>query len=171
MGMTVSTWRYHLPSENGEGWAIIFMDSIGCFSALSDWGDYGYRWPEAGWGPGDFRAFFLQCDDNYILRKISRSEVYYGDRTAKNIRRRICELRRGGGRTWTPVRAREEWETLERYGVDSREEFAVWYQHTEIDEAYELAEYDHSYQALAFIARVLPRLREAIRVELAKAAA
>jgi hypothetical protein len=29
--------------------AIAFLDSIGCFSVLSDYGDYGYRWPEAGW--------------------------------------------------------------------------------------------------------------------------
>lgn len=44
--MSVTTWRYHMPNDRatGEGWAVCFLDSIGCFSVLSDYGDYGYRW-------------------------------------------------------------------------------------------------------------------------------
>jgi len=88
-----ATWRYHLPNENGEGWAIAFLDSSGVFTSVSDYGDYGHRWPQAGWGPEDFRAFFLQCDDSYILGKISRRDEYDGDRTVRAIKDRILELR------------------------------------------------------------------------------
>ena len=68
---TVTTWRYHLPNINLEGWVIAFLDSTGCLSVLSDFGDYGYRWHEGGWGPGDFREFFVRCDSGYISRKIA----------------------------------------------------------------------------------------------------
>jgi hypothetical protein len=161
----VTTWRYHLASIKGEGWIVAFLDSIGCFSVLSDFGDYGHRWPQAGWGPGDFRKFFVQCDGDYILRKIARRDVYDGKETYEAIRRRICELRRN--RHLSAVFARKEWEIVDRQDkVYSREDFAMWYERTGISDAYELAVYDFNPQAKTFIQLVLPRLQAAIRAEI-----
>ena len=161
----VTTWRYHLPSVNCEGWAVAFLDSIGCFAVLSDYGDYGHRWPQNGWGPGGFRDFFLQCGDDYVLRKIAPRKCYDGDATFREVKRRICDLRRHG--SWSRDRAREEWDLLlGSEGLYSREDFSVWYQRTQIDEAYDLAVYDVEPQAKGFVTFCLPRLREAIRAEL-----
>lgn len=165
--MTVTTWRYHLPNDQSlEGWAICFLDSTGCFSVLSDWGNYGYRWSANGWGPGDFRAFFVRCDDSYVIRKIARSDEYKPAETLLRVKRRILEGRRSGG--WTRERAREEWDILDGYeDLHRPEDFARWYDHTKIDCAYDLAVYDFSGQAQAFMKRVMPRLRERIRADLA----
>jgi len=127
----VQVWRYHLPNdrETREGWAIAFLDSIGCFTVLSDYGDYGYRWPEA-------------------------------------------DRRRMG--SWTRERARDEWNILNDADIDTREGFALWYQETKIEDAYELAEYGEygvPKRALAFCQHVMPRLRAVIRADLGKAAA
>jgi hypothetical protein len=162
----VTTWRYQLPNENGEGWAIVFMDSIGCFSVLSDYGDYGYRWPQAGWGPGDFRKFILGCDDHYLLRKIARRDHYDGDKTLRAIKKRILRWRREG--MLRKDQARQEWDLVtDRYGsVYSREDFAIWYQRTHLESAHELAVYDFEPSVLAFVKHVLPRLRAKIREDI-----
>ena len=164
----VTTWRYSLPNENGEGWAIAFLDSIGCFSVLSDYGDYGYRWPQNGWSnpnERDFRQFFLGTDDHYVLRKIARSDHYDGRATCEGIKRHIIELRRD--RHYEKDFARDEWDRLRRYDdVDCREMFAMWYENTKIGDAAEFSVYSFSPQALAFQKLVLPRLRAAIRAQL-----
>jgi hypothetical protein len=165
--MTVTTWRYHLPSENGEGWAIVFLDSIGCFSALSDYGDYGYRWPIAGWGPGDFRTFLLQCDDDYVLHKIAPRHQYDPDGTLKNVKRRILEVRRTRSRFWTKDRARQEWRLLYDFdNLGTEAEFARWLDNTDMEAAYECHAVRVSPRAVAFVQRVLPRLRTKLREEL-----
>ena len=162
----VTTWRYHLPSVNCEGWAIAFLDSIGCFSVLSDYGDYGHRWPFA-WGPGDFREGFLRFGDDYILRKIARQDHYDGELTLRSVKARICELRRHG--SWNRAKARQEWDLLARCDhLYSREGFGRWYERTSMDDAGEESVYTHAPQAQGFVTHCLPRLREAIRAELAR---
>lgn len=162
----VTTWRYHLPSVKGEGWVVAFLDSIGCFSVLSDYGDYGHRWPENGWGPGDFRQFFARLEPDYVLRKIARRDHYDGAATLREVKARICELRRGGG-SWTRDRAREEWDLLGRFDrLYSQTDFAFWYERTQIDEASELAFFDFGPQAHGFMTHAFPLLQAAIRAEL-----
>jgi hypothetical protein len=162
----VRVWRYHLPSIKGEGWVIAFLDSIGAFSCLSDWGDYGYRWPQAGWGPGDFRQFFVQCHDDYVLHKIARRDTYHSDRTLRNVKDHILSHRRD--LCWSRQWARDEWNLLTRHSnLYSREDFAFWYQDTKIADVGELSVYDVSDQARGFIEHAMPRLREAIKAELA----
>jgi hypothetical protein len=162
----VTTWRYHLPSTSSfGGWAIVFLDSIGCFSALSDYGDYGYRWPEAGWGPGDFRAFLAGRDPRYVLGKIARRDHYDGDATLRAVKEQLCELRRHG--SWKRERAREEWDLLALFdGLATREDFGRWYDRTRLDEAYEFSVFTHPPRAQAFMENVFPRLQAAIREEL-----
>ena len=48
MASDVKVWRYSFPSIKGEGWAIFFLDETGCFAALSDYGDWSYRWNQRG---------------------------------------------------------------------------------------------------------------------------
>lgn len=165
--MRITTWRYHLPSVKGEGWAIIFMDSLWCFSVLSDWGNYGHRWPVNGAADEsrDFRAFIVRADDDYILRKIAPRDEYDGDRTCRALQRHILERRRE--RAWTRERARSEWDLLYNHcHVDSREEFAFWHQDTTIEEPHEFAVYDSPRQTVAFIEHVMPRLRCRLSEEL-----
>lgn len=164
---TVQTWRYSIPSERGNGWAIAFVDSIGCFSVLSDYGDYGYRWPQAGWGPGDFRRFLLQCNDDYILRKLARRDHYDGEATLRNVKDVILQNRRS--LEWSADRAREEWSLLRTYDdLERREDFARWYDSTRIDCAYEHARVTFDPSALAFMTKVWPRITAAIREDLAR---
>lgn len=165
--VTVTTWRYHLPNVNGEGWAIAFLDSIGCFSCLSDYGDYGYRWPEAGWGDYDFRKFFgREGNADYVLHKIARSDEYDGKTTLRAVKERIIEDRRDS--ILDREQARHEWDLLEAHDrLYSRENFTFWYQETKIVEAHVLYYTDFSPQVLAFMKHTFPRLQAAIQAELA----
>lgn len=165
-------WRYHLPNVNSEGWCVAFLDGIGCFSVLSDYGNYGYRWPEAGWYSRDskeidFREFFLNCGDHYILNKIAPREVYDGEETMRAIKERILDRRRHGN--MSREEARREWDVLVEYhcGVEDNEVgFSDWLHDTRLEEAYECIRYSSHPQAVAFIKHVLPRLRVAIRESL-----
>lgn len=170
--MNVTTWRYHLPNHRatGEGWAVCFLDSIGCFSVLSDYGDYGYRWPDEWSGPNareDFRHFLTRIDGDYVLRKIAPRDTYMGEKTCKEVKRCILEARRSDA--WSKEKARREWDLLDTYGnLESREDFARWYDHTEIDEAWEFAVWEPSPRAVAFIEKVFKRLQAHLREELAR---
>jgi hypothetical protein len=170
MASTVRTWRYHL---TGDGWCIAFIDEIGCLSVLSDYGNYGHRWPDECspknhtkpmYG-GDFRRFLVQCEAEYVLRKIAPRDEYDGHETYKAVKEAILRGRREG--CWSRKRARVEWDMLEDYErLDCRENFARWYDHTAIDDAYEFAVYAAPLQAKAFMQRVWPRLVSAMRADL-----
>ena len=163
----VQTWRYSLPNIQGEGWAIIFIDSIGCFTALSDWGDVGYRWPQQGWGPGDFRAFLLQCDDSYLMGKLGQNRKEYDpESTLANVKDTIIQYRRDG--TFDKDTAREEWDRLDTYDMLDRDhDFSQWYGHTKIEEAGECHCMRYVREVTGFIEHVMPRLRALLTAELA----
>jgi len=161
-------WRYSVPSEEGEGWAILFLDSAGCFAALSDWGDWAYRWNPRGYEEGDardFRHFILSCDDDYLLRKLAPTQEYDGESTFKNVKETIIGLRREG--EWTKDEAREEWDKLEYCeGMHSEFNFLDWSRDTKLEDTHEIAVFMYSQQAKMFLARCMPRLREAIKNDL-----
>lgn len=160
----IRTWRYQVPNEKHQGWAILFLDSIGCFAALSDYGDYAYRWPQAGWGPGDFRRFLLSCDRSYLFGKLAPRDEYDGQETLKLIRERIVEKRREGG--LTKEQARAEMDLLEEHDLDSEDGFSRWMDDTILGDAWEMACQSPPAQAVAFMDRCLPRLRALIEAEL-----
>ena len=166
--MPVTTWRYSVPSEKGEGWAILFLDSVGCVAALSDWGDWAYRWNPRGYEEGDgrdFRHFILSCDDDYLLRKLAPTQEWDGDATLVNVKETIIGLRRA--KEWTADEARGEWELLEHCeGMHSEYNFWDWSRDTELQDTHELPVFKYSMQAQLFLARCLPRLREAIKNDL-----
>lgn len=157
-----TVWIYKLRDERGHWLARVVMTSDGYFSTVSDYGNYAFWWHAF---EGDFRAFFAQCDDGYVLGKLAKRDYYDGEATRTRIREHILEYRRDG---WlSKDRAREEWDLLNRCGVDSREDFARWYDETKFDDAAEFAKYDHEPDARMFAERVLPVLREALRKEMA----
>lgn len=164
----VKVWRYSFPNVNGEGWAIFFLDSVGCFAALSDWGDWSYRWNPRGYEEGDgrdFRHFILSCNDDYLLRKIAPKQEWDDDATLKNVKEAILGMRRDGG--WTKEEARDEWSLLDHCeGMSNEFNFWDWAKDTKLSDTYELGCYKYSTQAQMFLARCMPRLREAIKNEL-----
>jgi len=175
----VKTWRYHIPSAEDGGWAIVFLDSIGCFSALSDYGHYGFRWPESGWGKYDFRDFIaghVANDPGYLLSKIAPNDIFDGEATMAAARKLILELRRD--KELTMDEARWEWSLLENDfasggDFDSEADFARWLEYTKLGvdhaaEPYLCARSRRPPRAVAFATRVMPRLRAMILAQLAE---
>ena len=164
--MTIECWRYQFPSEKGEGWAIIFMDSIGCFTALSDWGDVGYRWPEKGWGDKDFRLFILGCDDYYLTSKFAGGRREYDrEATLKAVREHIDSLMGPGG--WDIAQVEEETRRLRDCGdLYDEEDFRRWRDETEVESAHELYCTKPDHDATMFVQKVMPRLRERLKQDL-----
>lgn len=172
--MNRTVHRYDLPSVQGEGWATVFMTSDGFFSTVSDYGNYGYRW--SNWGHLPFLEKFLDLSSDYILGKLAPEQHYDAKATHGLIVRAIAERRRGRflSLSWTKEQAREEFGHL--VGCDvrggSEVEFADWYRKTSLGpDSYEYAVFSPSQQATAFCERVLPRLKQAIRRDLATAEA
>lgn len=157
-------WRYSVPNRKGyEGWAILFLDSEGCFAALSDYGDWSYRWNARGFSPDeDIRKFLLRCDDDYLLRKIAPQQEYDPDKTKANIRELILGMRRE--RQLTKDEALEEWELTS--DLSNEYEFGRWAELTQLPDTSELFCQKYSEQAKAFLKECMPRLREVIKNDL-----
>jgi hypothetical protein len=166
MPSDVKTWRYSFPSVKGEGWAIIFLDETGCFAALSDYGDWSYRWNQRGLPEETtFRHFIIQCEDDYILRKIAPKQEYDDEATLQAVRETILGMRRE--KQLTAEEARDEWELPDLHeGLCDEYQFWGWANQTELPDTHELTCYKYSEQARAFIKHSLPRLREAIKNDL-----
>lgn len=168
MNNEIQTWRYQFPSEKGEGWAVVFMDSTGCFAALSDWGSCSYRWSQAGWGPGDFRKFLLSCDDGYLASKFGQGRREYDpEGTVRSVKERLEELERGGDLSVEDLA--EERELLRRFDdLDNEMNYMQWRQETKIDvsDGFSMQRYERD--VTSFIKRVMPRLRQKLKDELAE---
>src|SRR4051812_42726931 len=88
----VTLRRYSLPSEKGEGWAIVVLGSDGFFSAVSDWGNYAYIWTNPGC---EFRKFLTQVDASYFWSKITSgrtTRVFDPEETEKNIDKALWDM-------------------------------------------------------------------------------
>lgn len=164
-GQAVRTWRYYLPKVKGEGWAIVFLDSIGCFSALSDWGNVGYRWPQAGWGDGDFRDFLLDCDNSYLESKFGQERREYDpEATVESVRNGLLRARREG--YLTKEEARDEWNLLRRhFNLSDESDFSEWFSETKVDAAGEHHHTRYVREVTSFIEHVMPRLREQMKLD------
>lgn len=71
MTVNYKTWNYYIPYYKGEGEAFIFLTSNGCFSAVSDFGNYSYVWRNPG--VDDFRKYWIKdkFDINYLASKFN----------------------------------------------------------------------------------------------------
>jgi hypothetical protein len=163
-GPTLHRYVYKGEGSWGCGWAIFVLGSDGFFAAVSDYGNYAFKWSAMGC---EWRQFFSRCDrsPDYYMSKLGQgANEYDGDRTLASVKRRILRDRRGG--SIDADRAREEWDLLDRHsGLFSREDYALWYQETRIDTAYELAVYDYPPMLRAFCEKALPKLAAMLRAE------
>jgi len=163
----MKTWRHSIPNVDHEGWAILFLDETGCFTALSDWGNVGYRWNQRGLPEGvDFRQFLLECDDAYITRKLGQNRTEYDpDATKKSIRQYILLRRRDSYDIRAKVRARDEWDYVDGMG-DSPGDFERWMENTGIGDPSELYCTRYVNEVTSFMKHAWPRLREVIGQDL-----
>lgn len=163
----VIVWRYELPSIDGEGWGSFMLDSTGMFAAVTDYGNYAFRWGHHG--KRDFRNFIADAglSQGYMLSKLapSKRREYQGDETTENIKSAI--IRRRWNRYLTEEQAREEWELVESCDSDYKEGFHEWYNQTTFEDAHEYSVYDYTIHEKAFVEELLPRLVAELETELA----
>ena len=156
-------WRYSLPNDKPmEGWAVILMDDTGMFMAVSDFGDYCYKWTHHGMD--DFRKFMLKIEAGYFCGKVSSRTEFQADRTKKAALKFLLELRRDN--CWTKDEARKEWDMIQTVDFDNEEERNEWVRNSDMDEAYEFFEMDYPSDVKYFAQRILPRLAEVIKAQL-----
>lgn len=135
------------------GWARIWITDDGCFSTVSDYGNYGYWWGAPGC---EFRKFLCGVDSHYLTTKLASGEKEYDDRgTLAAVKQFILGKRRA--RTWSAVKAREEWELLGKYSsLDSEHDLSQWATETKLPiyEEFGLVRYETPRQLAAFVERI-----------------
>lgn len=163
----IKIWRYLIPPvDNIEGWGIFLLDSTGMFAAVTDYGNYAYKWTHHG--RDDFRKFVigLEKESDYLLGKVAPNKEYDGEGTIKRIKKDILEHRREGA--YTKDFARREWILINNNGnMDSAYGFYKWYEETAITDASEFYTEKWPTSYIAFAKKLIPRLTNAIRKELA----
>ncbi len=161
----IQFWRYSIPPiDSIEGWGIFLLDSTGMFAAVTDYGNYVYKWTHHG--EKDFREFIVKAyqSHDYILGKLTK-KVYSGKFTVEDIKNHILCFRRDG--SYPKEFAREEWDLVKRIdNWDSILGFNEWYERTDIQDASEFYGKDWTPSAWAFATKLMPRLAEMLREEL-----
>lgn len=157
-------YSVHVQRPNIE-WARIWITDDGCFTTISDYGNYGYWWgglPEIG-----MRRFLIQVDDDYLLGKLSAGERESDvAETANNVKREIISRRRDG--LFTREEARDEWDLLR--GVDFSSELGLWdwVRASKIEEAYRFTVDRYPQQVQCFVRELWPIFVEQLKAELAE---
>lgn len=163
----IKIWRYSIPPiDRIEGWGIFLLDSTGMFAAVTDYGNYAFKWSHHG--SNDFREFIIKAHKSYgyILEKLA-SKVYSGKKTINHIKRHILEHR--WERFYNKEFARKEWELIRDIeDMDNVIGFKEWYDRTHIDDASEFYGEDWTPCAWAFATKLIPRLVEVLKDDLAK---
>jgi hypothetical protein len=166
-------WRYRIPSMNHSGWGIFFLDAIGCFAAITDYGNYTYLCSSRGWESDepegrDFRRWFLTVDDGYLADKLGVEYRRWGyvidvEKTVKAFRHAIIQSRRD--RSLTKEQAKDEWDNVQDFknGNNCKHELV---RNSQLYDAWELPVKKELERTHPFFTKLLPRLREAIRSEL-----
>lgn len=160
---------YQVRPPQSTEWARLWLTNDGCLTILSDYGNYGYWWSNAG---GEIREFLVECDEDYVSRKLADGEREFdGPATVRLIREHIVQGRRSGGSSrLTRERARAEWELVERYAtMDHTREFEAWAEKTWYfrDDVGEMAMYSVPGQLQQFMKRIWPLFVQQLTAELA----
>ena len=87
----ITIWRY---VKYGFGWYIAYVDSEGCFTVTSDFGNYGYRWRSIG--KDNILEFLLDTEPQYIKSKLGQGQktILDIDATRNGLRKTVCYQRR-----------------------------------------------------------------------------
>jgi hypothetical protein len=158
--------RFYMVRGEHFEWARIWITDDGCFSCLSDFGNYGYWWGAPGC---EFRKFLCHIQDDYLMSKLNSGErdEYDADATLKRWQRRICQLRRE--KELTRDEASKEWTLLENCsGLYSEFDLHEWYLTTKLnchDEGPGV--YRVPIQIQMFVKRLWPLFVVQLRAELA----
>ncbi|MBC9783507.1 hypothetical protein H1S01_03145 [Heliobacterium chlorum] len=158
-------WRYSVPPEKGQGWGIFLLDSTGMFAAVTDYGNYVFKWTHHG--KDDFRKFVIDVSSSpdYLLEKVApHGEVYDGQETKKHVRETILQHRRD--RSLSKDEARTEWELLDEYDLSEEGNFPLWYHNTSLCDAFEMAKRTYPRSMRSFAEKLMPRLATMIREEM-----
>lgn len=163
--MSAQVWRYSVPAVNGvESWGVLLLDDSCCFAAITDYGNFCYRWHPRGMPEGmGFREFLLTCSSDYLGRKLRPKEQYSAEKTVIAIRDAIVQGRRDG--TFSKEQARDEWENSDHLRVENECSFDRWLGETDISDAWELHRTERDSDCVAFLERIWPRLRAQIAAD------
>ena len=161
--------RYDLPSDKGEGWAHIIIDTeIGMLSVVSDFGNYAYAWGGEKQTACEFREFLLRFDPKYpdylcskLLSDRPDRDVYDADGTKRRIRERIRGLEDKELR-------RKELAHFNQSEFEHEFDFFEWCHGTELGDASESASYKPRIHTVRFCKETIPRLQKILRAELAQ---
>jgi hypothetical protein len=164
--------RYTIPSEKGEGWAVILIDTeIGFFATCSDWGNFAYLWTHPGM---EFRKFLAQLTPDYLHKKLlfgrESSQVFDGEKTAELIKEALNNkdraLLKEKGRSWK--RYNQECALLEQHTPMEKEDFDSWQSETGLEEPWQYKCTKPEPQAMSFCTKVWPRFKALLEAELLK---
>lgn len=164
MRLPQKIYFYQVRPPGRSEWARIWLTDDGCFSTVSDYGNYGYWWGSPG---GEIRRFLIGLGPDYVLTKLTsgKRDKINGQKSVKRIQEYILSHRRE--RDWSKERAREEWDLLQEHSdLDDIFNQVHWYEQTTIDCAYEYLVYEGSQQAAAFVRELWPLFVEELRKEL-----
>lgn len=167
-------WRYSLPSVQGEGWAVVFLDSTGTLAIVSDYGNAAYRWAMAGMPENTtFKEFItrlavVDSPHDYLVNKLSVGRREYDpERTLYRVKQAISIARRE--QRLTSWEARQFWdEVVDDYGGLEYEATATrWFEETAFPDANIYLSVKPCTDATLIVRHVIPRLQKLLRDEIA----
>jgi hypothetical protein len=166
--------RYTIPSEKGEGWAVIVIDTeTGFFATVSDWGNYSYLWTHPGMG---FKKFLMQLTPDYLHPKLlhgrGRTDVIDGQKTVATIRSAIVQRDRT---SLDKTKKNWRWYNTEIQAIENRtpmeeEDFEAWCSETRLEEPWQYKQTRPEPQAMSFCTLVWPRFVALLKAEEVKEA-
>lgn len=159
----VTFWRYHIPSDGPlGGWGIFLLDSTGMFTAVTDYGNYAFKWHD--WGPSEFRTFVQSLEPDYVCGKLGSRNKLQAKETVNYIKELIISRRREGD--WPKETARREWNLIKDKNFLDLEDQQAWYYNSMLGGDPDIFRYDFDASLKCFGTKLLPRLQEAIRQQL-----
>ena len=172
---TPAVWVYRLTAPN---WQQAVLTSDGMFSVISDYGNYAHGW--VNWSSSDFRSFFCQLREDYLLRKISVPQnKYQPEKTRVDLRRAIFMAYKRG--CLDREELREVLGLLYEADLDHAEGIEEFFQEQVGDrdmddllrcEAWDVICYgsEHDGDAVSYCKLLLPVLQRAVRDQIASEA-
>jgi hypothetical protein len=163
--------RYELhPESNGEGWAIMVIDTDrGFFATVSDFGNYAYLWTSTGC---EFRKFLIGLEADYLCKKLlhGRSDSYSIDEVETlnaimaGIEEHAVAFKEHSNRKWP--RYESERDSAKHADFSNDSGFQEWCDNTKLDEPWEYRCTRLNPEAMAFCTKVFPRFTEMLKKEL-----
>lgn len=161
-------------TRHGLGWFQVYLGDKGQFTAISDYGNWGYVWTAVG-GPKEdpylerFLRFLVSCDSSYVMAKLGQGKdrVFDGENSYLGIKEAILEARREG--YLDAEEARREWNFLEYatsvWDLNAEGWWYLWQEETELSDVHEYWVSTYPGELIGFVEEVFckgvqPALKE-----------